>query len=254
VSAWTLTLGDCLDPVTGLASLPDKSVDHVICDPPYEAEAHTKQRRTSGKRDGFRVLDVDSLSFDPITEAQRIAVGSHMARLARRWVLVFCQAEAVASWRDALAAGGAIYKRACVWVKTDGMPQMTGDRPGMGYESIVAAHAEGKSRWNAGGKVGVYTFSKQPDGRLTGNDHPTMKPLPLMQALTLDFTDPGETILDPFAGSGTTGVAAIRNGRRFIGWEKDPRYHEIARKRLEGTREQMVLGGPRVKAKQENLL
>lgn len=57
-----------------------------------------------------------------------------------------------------------------------------------------------------------------------------------------------------FAGSGTTGVAAIRNGRRFIGWEKDPKYHEIARKRLEGTREQLTLGGHRTKPKQGALL
>jgi DNA modification methylase len=65
-----------------------------------------------------------------------------------------------------------------------------------------------------------------------------------MEAMVRDFTDRGETILDPFAGSGTTGVAAIRNGRNFIGWEKDPKYHAIADRRLRGTKEQLeLLGG-----------
>jgi DNA modification methylase len=70
----------------------------------------------------------------------------------------------------------------------------------------------------------------------------TEKPLPLMESLVRDFTDPGDLILDPFAGSGTTGVAAIRLGRRFIGWEKDPKYHTIAVKRLTAAREQRELG------------
>jgi site-specific DNA-methyltransferase (adenine-specific) len=71
--------------------------------------------------------------------------------------------------------------------------------------------------------------------------HTTQKPEALMEALIRDFTDPGDLILDPFAGSGTTGVAAIRLGRRFIGWEKDPKYHAIALKRLTAAREQLEL-------------
>lgn len=53
-----------------------------------------------------------------------------------------------------------------------------------------------------------------------------------MLALVADFTDPGETILDPFAGSGTTGVACLRLGRKFIGIEKDPTYFALACERL----------------------
>ena len=75
-----------------------------------------------------------------------------------------------------------------------------------------------------------------------------------MERLILDFTDPGDLILDPFAGSGTTGVAAVRLGRRFVGWEKDPKYHAIATKRLAGTREQLSLLEKRRKPKQESLL
>ncbi len=71
--------------------------------------------------------------------------------------------------------------------------------------------------------------------------HTTQKPLALMEALVRDFTDEGETVLDPFTGSGTTGVACKRLGRSFIGWERDPKYHAIAEKRIAGAREQMRL-------------
>jgi modification methylase len=53
-----------------------------------------------------------------------------------------------------------------------------------------------------------------------------------MEALVADFTDPGDIILDPFCGSGTTGVAAIRLGRRFVGIERDPTYAQLARDRI----------------------
>lgn len=238
--SYVLHLGDCLDPATGLASLADGSVDHVICDPPYEAEAHTLQRRVrrATADGGDRVLEVEALDFAPMLEADRIAVAAQMARVARRWILVFCQAEAVAAWRDSLVAAGAVYKRSCVWVKPDGMPQLTGDRPAMGYESIVAAHAPGKSKWNGGGQHGVFVVNKNDSDR---SGHPTQKPDALMSKLVRLFTDTGETVCDPFAGSGTTGLAALRLGRNFIGWERDPRYHAIATKRLANAREQMEL-------------
>jgi site-specific DNA-methyltransferase (adenine-specific) len=69
-------------------------------------------------------------------------------------------------------------------------------------------------------------------------DHPTQKPEAVIEPLVWASSLRGEMVLDPFAGSGTTGVACIRNGRNFIGWEREPRYYEIARKRLEAAREQ----------------
>jgi 16S rRNA G966 N2-methylase RsmD len=228
-----------------MASLGDKSVDHVITDPPYEAEAHSMQRRIKVDQDQSRgrkasLAMVEPLDFDPISPLIRSAASCQFARVSRRWILAFCQAEAVGDWRASLVMGGAKWKRSCVWIKTDGQPQLTGDRPGMGYESIACAHADvGRSRWNAGGKCGVYEFAIKGDG--AERVHQSQKPIHLMDALIRDFTDPGDLILDPFAGSGTTGVAAIRLGRRFIGWERDPKYHAIAMKRLRAAREQLEL-------------
>ena len=230
---WELYEGDCLH---GLATLNDQSVDVVITDPPYEAEAHTSQRLVA--RSGGR-LEVEPLAFPPITEQLRAESAREMTRLARRWILVFCQVEAAMKWRAALERFGAVYKRTCLWVKPDGKPQYSGDRPGIGYESIVACHAPGRSKWNGGGSHGVFIVNKGGDPR-TG--HQTQKPLALMELLVRLFSDPGELVLDPFAGSGTTGVAAVRLGRRFAGWEMNPEYVDIARRRISVAREQLELG------------
>lgn len=202
-------------------------VDHVLTDPPYEAEAHTLQRRV--KRNGG-AMNLEPLHFAPIT-VDRDEVALAFGPKAKRWTLVFCQAEASQEWRRSLEAAGLVYRRACIWVKPDGMPQFTGDRPGMGYETFTAMHAPGRSRWNAGGRHGVYTINKGENG-LLGNQHPTQKPLALMKALIEDFTDQGETILDPFAGSGTTGRAAKDLGRKAILIEREEKYCEIAAKRM----------------------
>jgi site-specific DNA-methyltransferase (adenine-specific) len=229
---WTLHVGSCLSEPP---KLPDKSIDVVITDPPYEPETHTSERRVA--RAGGR-LEVEPISFPPITEEERVESSRQMARLARRWILVFCQIEGAMKWRAALEAAGAVYKRTCIWVKPDGKPQYSGDRPGTGYEGIVACHARGRSTWNGGGSHGVYVVSRGNEPR-TG--HQTQKPLALMETLVRLFSDHGELILDPYAGSGSTGVAAIRLGRRSLGWEMDPGYAEIARKRLTVAREQLQL-------------
>lgn len=164
------------------------------------------------------------------------------ARLSKRWIIAFCQIEAAVKWSDAFVAGGAVTKRIGVWVKPDGMPQFSGDRPAMGYETLVFAHAKGRSKWNGGGRSSVFTFNKGEHER-TG--HQTQKPLPLMLELVSLFTDPDDLVLDPYAGSGTTGVACLRLGRRFIGCELDPAFATIARDRLAAEANGLSLGDAR---------
>jgi site-specific DNA-methyltransferase (adenine-specific) len=99
-------------------------------------------------------------------------------------------------------------------------------------------HSEGKKKWNGGGKAGIWNCPIEPSkGRL----HPTQKPLILMQALISDFTNRGETVLDCFAGSGSTGVAALTLGRKFIGCEATDKYFKIALRRIEAAREQLSI-------------
>jgi len=220
--------GDCRDVLPTL-----DQVNHVITDPPYEAEAHTKGRRAAPPKvrtNEWSGSDVDiarPISFCAIDEETRGVAGAHMARLADKWILVFCQVEAAMLWRAALAP--ARYARTQVWRKPNGAPQFTGDRPGMGYESIVTCWGSEKGRmhWNGGGRHGVYDH-----GVAASKEHPTEKPLALMTELVSLFTDPGETILDPFMGSGTTLRAAKDLGRRAIGIELEEKWCEVAAKRL----------------------
>jgi DNA modification methylase len=215
--ACTLYCGDALQVVPLLAPW-----DHVLTDPPYEAEAHTHTRRTRAALEGRAPYAY--IPFAPMTDTLRQFVTS----LAGGWLLIFCQIEASGAYQALL---GKKYKRTCTWVKPDGSPQFTGDRPAQGTEHIVCAWARsGKSRWNAGGKDGVYTHLIR-DGH--PRVHPTQKPIPLLKELLRDFTQPGDVILDPFMGSGSVGIACLDTGRRFVGIEQAPETFAIARHRLD---------------------
>lgn len=249
---FSLHHGDCLAP-EGLASLPDRSIDVVITDPPYSAHVHDHHRRgTSHRNDSGapyvigsgetkrRISESKELGFGSITQAEIESAADHLARLVRRWAVVFCDVESSHLWKGALTSAGLDYVRTMAWVKLGGTPQFTGDRPAVGFEAIVLAHQPGRKRWNGGGKAGIYSVPTAIDRDRRGWDarmHTTQKPLLLMEHLVVDFTDAGETILDPFAGSGTTGLAALRLGRRFVGWERDEANHAAAAERLRDVRE-----------------
>jgi site-specific DNA-methyltransferase (adenine-specific) len=114
------------------------------------------------------------------------------------------------------------------------MPQISADRPGQGFEAILILHAgERPKQWNRGGGSGVWTYPVEGNALV-----PTQKPINLVKALVSDFTAEGEAILDPFCGSGTTGVAAVQMGRNFVGVESDPERFEIACKRIEDAQRQ----------------
>lgn len=220
--------GDCREILPTLGK-----VDAVVTDPPFEKEAHTNGRRINrgATRGGsLDLVTAEVLSFPAITTETRHAVAAWCASQCDGWALAFCQAEAISAWRDAFESAGAKYKRSMVWIKPDGMPQYNGQMPGMGYESIAAAWCgSGHSRWNGGGRHGIFTHCKNSGGK---HEHETQKPIPLMRELVGLFTRDGDLILDPFMGSGTTGVAAVKLGRKFIGIEIEPKYYEIAKKRI----------------------
>lgn len=212
---WTVIEGDCF---AAMAELPGMSVGHVITDPPYSAGVHRKVKSVRG-----RVPCSVDLGFACIGEQECSALMLHFARLVRRWRVIFSCDELVQSWR---AFAHSEHIRTGIWVR-DSTPQLTGDRPASGHETINISHRAGKKRWNGGGRSAVYTHPIVRYGR----EHPTQKPVALMRDLVRDFTDPGDLILDPFAGSGTTGVAALMAGRRVILIESDPQHAETARRR-----------------------
>lgn len=220
----TLYLADCRDVLPTLGM-----VDVVITDPPYEEQAHTSMRRTqSSIRDGTNA----SLGFDQITEELRRNICDFVSIRCRTWFLAFCQVEGVYPWSKAIKEAGSKYFRAMAWIKPDSSPQFNGQGPAQGYESIVTAWCgKGRSCWNGGGKRGV--FIHNTNGSSRHGVHPTEKPLPLMNEIMTLFSNRCDTIFDPFMGSASTGVSALKLGRKFIGIEKDPKYFDISCQRIQ---------------------
>lgn len=217
-----------------------EAVDHFIADPPYSEQTHGNVRSSKmrandrGGRYGSDTRRQVELGFEHLTDELRRFLAEQAARLTRRWVLVFSDVESDYLWRQDLVNAGLDYVRTGAWVKTGSTPQFSGDRPATAFEAITIAHPKGRKRWNGGGahalwSVPIVLNRSRKDPRW----HTTQKPLPLMSALVEQFTDPGEVILDPTAGSGTTGVAAKRYGRRAILVERNEAHCESAALRLE---------------------
>jgi site-specific DNA-methyltransferase (adenine-specific) len=242
-SHWLIN-SPCLDPDLGLATLPAGAVTHVLMDPPYSERVHAKFG-TEGRSDGAKSRD--ELTFAPLTEELAIGVAEQACRVAARWLLIFCDEISLVLWHSSIKGAGGDYVRKGTWVKSDAMPQMNGDHPSVGTEEIVVGHAPrprgvgrtSRMRWNGGGKPATY-IGRCQESHVT-RVHPTQKPLWLFEALVRDFTDIGDLVIDPFAGSATTGVACLRLGRRFIGWEQHGPFYQAAMKRLAETREQPEL-------------
>lgn len=229
----TLYCGDCLDVLPQI-----DEADQVICDPPYEQLMHdlhasVKLRRTDG---GSERKDLGFAGIDEI----RDPFVKEIRRLNKGWLLAFCNVEGVWFWRKCLIDNGLKFKTTCIWVKPDATPKLNGQGPALAYECITTTWCgTGHARWNGGGKRGVFTHPTNNPER-TGL-HPTEKPVRLMKELVHLFSNAGQTILDPFMGSGTTGVAAVQMGRNFIGIERDARYFDLACKRLEDAQRQQDL-------------
>lgn len=215
--------------------LPDGlRVDHVITDPPYTQRTSENMRSRKDPSDGGAYIG-DShrrrIEFDGIDGTEEDLV-SLCVRSASRWSVVFCALEQIGTYAN---AAGANWVRASAWLRDNPAPQFTGDRPGQAHEGLAIMHAKGRKRWNRGGHVYAPkgpTINAVRDPQRGKLGHPTPKPEWLMLDMVEAFTDPGDIVLDPYCGSGTTGVACLRLGRRFIGCEMSSEYAQIARDRL----------------------
>jgi hypothetical protein len=224
---WVALEADCSEV---LPMLPDGSVGHVISDPPYSEHTHAKVRRGGSfhapdRTEGVKrpVISTSAvLGFDALAPSLRATVATEVARVVRRWVLLFSDVESVHGWADDLRMNGLEHVRTGAWIKLGATPQFTGDRPGIGFEAIEIAHPKGRKRWNGGGTHAVWTHRICTDDNRV---HTTQKPLPLLMELVELFTDPGELVLDPFCGSGSLGIACTRLGRRYIGMDNGKDEH-----------------------------
>jgi site-specific DNA-methyltransferase (adenine-specific) len=240
----TLYLGDCREVLPTLTD-----VRHVISDPPYEDELH-KAMGSIRRNDGREM--VQDLGFEGINST-REEIASAFVNASNGWLIVFTLAEGVRAWRDPIQAAGGKWDTTLAWIKPDSSPRFNGQGAARGFECAVTAWCgTGYRKWNGGGKRGIYTHCVNT-GRQ--GEHPTEKPLPLMADIIRDYTQAGELICDPFCGSGTTGVAAVKLGRRFIGIERDPKWFDLSCRRIQAALDapDMFIEPPKP-AKQEAML
>jgi len=229
--------GDCLEV---LKTLPSGSVDMLWTDPPFghgNADGDLLSRRADACGDGhatkLRAIANDqpdtmrTVVDGMLTEAARVlkpdcccccccCCGGGGPRPTFAWVA------------NRMDSGGLSFFHSVIWDKKN---------PGMGWryrrqhEMVMVAHRRGgKLAW-ADPDVkqrNIISMSKPRTGH-----HPNEKPVELVQRFIELHTKPGDVVLDPFMGSGTTGVACVQTGRNFIGIEIDAGYCEIARKRIE---------------------
>lgn len=217
--------GDCWVTLSRLGG----TADVIITDPPYDKQTHEGARTTRKEADGGNRVCIHGIDFEPITDPAEVA--RLLIVHARRWVIAFCALEQLGAYRAGAEVNGA-WVRSGVWHRLAGAPQFSGDRPAQGAEGIAimhAPHAGERMRWNGHGSAAVWAA---PVVHSSVRVHPTEKPLSLISSLVADFSEPGELIVDPFCGSGTTLVAARNHGRRAIGIEQDERYCEMAARKL----------------------
>lgn len=216
-----------------LATIGSHEVDVTITDPPYDEHTHANVRTTKGgkgkvREQGRRYVSVN-LGFDHCDPAD---VAPGMLRVTRRWCLAFCALEHLGDWKRAANAAKGTYVRGGVWDRVAPTPSLHGDRPACRVEGIAVMHSKGKLRWNGGGGFAFWQHLRLASAHgheKTG--HPNEKPIGLMVDLVRQFSDRGEVVGDWHAGSGTTGEAALREGRRVILVERDPRWCGVARER-----------------------
>jgi len=196
--------------------MPDASVDAVVTDPPYN-----EVNRASN---GLRVLDKGAADSSVIRVRP---LAAELARISRGWLFVWCGTEQVSLWRRAFVRQG-LSTRVGVWHKTDPSP-MNGEYL---YLSAVELCVIAKKPGAPFFRHCVHPVWRGPVERNI-DWHPTPKPVWLMRELIEATVPPGGLVLDPFMGSGATGVAALSNGYGFIGCELNPEWAEKARRRLE---------------------
>ncbi len=242
-----VVLGDAIEV---MASMPDASVDLVFADPPYNLQLGGDLTRPDNSNVDGVDADWDKFedfaSYDTFSRAWLKEAHRILKPNGALWT--------IGSYHNIFRVGAAVQDigywilNDVVWVKTNPMPNFRGTRLTNAHETLI---------WAAKSKDAKYTFNyaalktsnddlqmrsdwlmpictgaerlKGADGAKT---HPTQKPESLLHRILVATTNPGDVVLDPFAGSGTTGAVAKRLGRRFIGIERDRDYADAARRRI----------------------
>ena len=215
--------GDCLNL---LKQLPDKSIDLVVTDPPYvignkggglytqEDKQYVKQ--LEGIKDGF--------STEVLDELCRVMKNIN--------IYLWCSQKQLFPLIEYFVEGKKCNFNLITWHKTNPIPAC-GNKYLTDTEYCLFFREKGVKIYGEFSTKFTYYITplNQKDKKLY--NHPTIKPLDIIQNLVVNSSLEGDIVLDPFLGSGTTAVACVNTGRHYIGFELDPQYYDIACKRLD---------------------
>ena len=244
-------LGEC---IKEMSKLKDHSVDMIFADPPYNLQLskpllrpdQTDVKGVSHDWDKFNSFEAyDLFTINWLTEARRI-----LKKDGTIWV--------IGSYHNIYRVGSVIQNlnfwilNDIIWNKSNPMPNFKGNRFTNAHETIIWASHNQKSKYTFNYKaMKVLNDDKQmrSDWSLpicSGKEriknsgktlHPTQKPESLLHRIIISSTKPGDIILDPFFGTGSTGAVAKQLGRRFIGIEQNKEYMKFAKKRIKSTKQ-----------------
>ncbi|WP_424931254.1 site-specific DNA-methyltransferase [Amaricoccus macauensis] len=243
--------GDCIEV---MRSMPAESVDLIFADPPYNLQLKGTLHRPDNSRVDAVDDDWDRFSsfaaYDAFTRDWLIEARRLLKPDGAIWV--------IGSYHNVFRLGATIQDAGfwilndVVWRKTNPMPNFRGKRLTNAHETLIWAAKSDRSKYTFNYEAmkalneGVQMRSdwtiplctggerlKNADG---GKAHPTQKPEALLHRVLLSSTNPGDVVLDPFFGTGTTGAVAKRLDRRYIGIEREAEYRAVAEKRIRGVR------------------
>jgi len=245
-AAGRILVGDC---VAEMASLPAASVDLVFADPPYNLQLRNDLKRPDDSRVDAVDEDWDKFAsfeaYDAFTRAWLIGCRRVMKPAATLWV--------IGSYHNIFRVGtilqdlGFWILNDIVWRKSNPMPNFRGRRFTNAHETLIWAAREPNKGYTfnyealKAGNDDIQVRSDWTFPLCTGEErlkdgakklHPTQKPEALVARAVLAASRPGDLVLDPFFGTGTTGAVAKRLGRRFIGIERQASYAEAAEARI----------------------
>ena len=229
----TLLQGDCLELIK---QVPSNSVDLILIDPPYEISRPTNFQsgeETGRDTDRFRI-SMDFGEWDKNFTGLEVVIKEGYRVLRQGGTMIcFYDLWKIETLKNLYDSNKFKQVRFIEWIKTNPVPinskinYLTNAR-----EVAVSAIKGSKPTFNSSYDNGLYSYPICAGKERT--IHPTQKPLSLITDLVLKHSNEGDTVLDCFMGSGTTGVACKNTNREFIGMELDEKYFEIACDRIGG--------------------
>ena len=230
--------GDCLKL---MKEIPDGSIDLIVTDPPYLIE-NTKAGGKSNLAKSIQNMN-DQIQNSNLTNGFDIKILDELVRVMKKInIYIWCNHKQIPMYIDYFVKGLNCSFDILIWNKTNAMPLFNNKYL---TDKEYCLYFRKSAYCNPQSYEEAKTVFHQPINAKDKKQyqHPTIKPLNIIQTLIRNSSKEGDIILDPFLGSGTTAVAAVNTNRHYIGFELDEKYFDIACKRLDEAEEMVLIDG-----------